>query len=662
MAAIDYSAGPRITNVGAHTVYTRAVWSDVWTAQPNLTCVECQWTAAPDFNSAILIWKTGAVIVPGNTTPTTFGAFVGRGYFVKIDWVCDDASLLRWVGYVDASTWPTEAFGDQQITCYGLERALALTPIADAVWLDESVSPAEVKRTGEPVDFNLPERNRAFTPVSGTLHAFAAEVPTGAPLPRSWSSRQILEYLLTYHLPTNTWGVSTIPWAINQLTQLPDWDAPAIETRNRTVWDVITDLVSANQQLGLTFGSDGTTAYLRVFSHLASALDIDGQIRLANPNQHTIVFAPDAYTEAEFADRGGGYDQVICRGARRISITTLSVPAGDLVPDWTDDQQTEYETGALNELQYPFWNKSERRARNDQVRAKPELNHVYTRFRLADLQDWATSYGLQGAFPDNPTPRRVRILDTLPISKTEPWHGAIDTDWYDGHIGRPALVVVAKPDFPGESIDLTRSRSGEAVGIGEWPNDFLATVEALGTSLQLHLSGAPNHAIAGADFTPLAEDTTDYGGLDYLTLAITVAIEEDRFCQAAYPVTAPAANIVRRLLVECGESYQQIYVVPVTTVAGLDPGGIALESEGGYLRDDTAKLAALAQVIAAGATLTRKQVSWRSRRRISVIAVGDLVTSAGGATINAPVVRMRLIAPESVGQTPSLPIQEFQTG
>ncbi len=138
MAAIDYSAGPRVTNVVGHTVYTRATWGASWTAQPNLTCVECAWTAAPNFASAVLEWQTGYVILPGNTTPTLFNPLQSRGHFVRIVWDCDDGGTLTWVGFIDSTSWPTEPFGTQQIVCYGLDRALALTPIATSVWKDGS--------------------------------------------------------------------------------------------------------------------------------------------------------------------------------------------------------------------------------------------------------------------------------------------------------------------------------------------------------------------------------------------------------------------------------------------------------------------------------------------------------------------------------------------
>ncbi len=76
MATINYGAGPRITDVGDCIVYTKAAWSDAWTVMPNLVCTECTWKAAPEFSSAMLVWRTGYIIMPGDTSPTLFGPWV----------------------------------------------------------------------------------------------------------------------------------------------------------------------------------------------------------------------------------------------------------------------------------------------------------------------------------------------------------------------------------------------------------------------------------------------------------------------------------------------------------------------------------------------------------------------------------------------------------
>ena len=216
MAVINYSSGPRITDVGDHVVYTKATWGGSWTAQPNLVCTECQWRAAPDFNTALLTWRTGYIIMPGDTTPTLFTPLSSRGYFVRIDWACEDGSTLRWVGFVDSSSWPTEAWGDQQIVCYGLERALALTPIMDMAFLRSTVLRSNVAPT-----FLL---NRSKNPDGvGGIYLFADSMRDDPADFKQWTTKEIVRYLLKYNCPTGNRGVGSIPWSIQGDALLPDW-------------------------------------------------------------------------------------------------------------------------------------------------------------------------------------------------------------------------------------------------------------------------------------------------------------------------------------------------------------------------------------------------------------------------------------------------------
>ncbi len=180
MATINYSTGPRVTNVGDHVVYNKATWTGTWTAQPNLVCTECQWRAAPEFSSALLTWRTGYIIPPGATSPTLYGPWTARGHFVRIDWTCDDGSTLRWVGFIDASTWPTEAFGDQPLVCYGLERALALTPIMDFAWKRGT---SDYYRSNEPPVFGY---NRTRIRTASVVSTFSV---TRCVMPMPTSSR-----------------------------------------------------------------------------------------------------------------------------------------------------------------------------------------------------------------------------------------------------------------------------------------------------------------------------------------------------------------------------------------------------------------------------------------------------------------------------------------
>jgi hypothetical protein len=668
MTAFNYSSGARVTNVLGHTVYAKASWAGSWVAQPNLTCVECSWTAAPNFNSALLQWETGYVILPGDTAPTTIGTWIGRGQFIKVEWACDDGGTLVWVGFIDSSSWPTEAFGRQQLVCYGLDRALALTPIISSVWKDGTTA----RRNPYPLAFNRVDETQNGLRSDA---AFASGVYAFHPLNlaidstnkgKPWSTRDIVRYLLAYSAPTNTYEVASIPWSVDQLTQLPDWDAPVIETLGRTLWDVLTELISPDKQLGFTVGSNGTTAFLRCFTHFASALTVGGKSIDANPNQHSVVFAPDALTEAELSDVGSTYDQVLVRGARRKSICTLSYEDGHLQDAWTTDEEDEYEDGAIFADDYASWDEDEKREQSQRVR--DALPGVFRDLRIA--HDWDFTISTEPVFPDlasGERPRNLRLLAELPIDQLDTWDGDVE-DVTFSQFGQPGNAVpLATFEIPvtgtalGDgrislmSVPLLASKTLSALSSR---HSYDLVLSVFGRTVRLAVDGAPQHVIAPA-FAGNPEDFETTGGLDYETLDLTVCIEEDRYCQAVYPAST-SGDVTRRLVVYAGEAYQQVYIVQ-NTVTALDFDGTRKYSNGGYLIDDSGLLAAFAQAIAGSMLASRKRATWRSQRRISGIAVGDLITTAAGASVVAPVTEIKITAPTAVGRPAPAPVQSFAT-
>ncbi len=655
MATIDYSAGPRITDVGDHTVYTKTTWAGTWTAQPNLVCTGCQWRAAPDFNSAVLVWRTGYIIMPGATTPTLFTPLAGRGLFVRIDWVCDDGSILRWVGFIDSASWPTEAYGDQQLVAYGLERALALTPMIDHAFKRG----ASVLRSNMAWDIG---GNRSKDPDGGGVYLYCDSLRDDPEDWKSWNSQQIVRYLLKYHCPTNTFGVGAIPWAVDQVDLLPDWDRPMVSTMNKTLWDVLCELISPDKQLGFTVGSNGSTAYLRVFTHTSADITLGDQTLLANPNQHTLILSPDALTTASLADVGGGYDQVICRGARRQTICTLAHPT-HIENKWTSTDETAYEAGASGESGYSTANTQKQREMNLRTRTRDAVAKVYRDFRIAKTFNWVVAS--EDLFPGNTAPRIVQILESLPIHPRTDWSGSVDPTWFSPNYPRPWAIYFANPDALTKYVDISKLAitNTEAVSTGDMPTVSVSAEVHWYDEVRLIVRGAPQHAIAGTNFSRLPVDAPSkcWGALDYSTMRVTCTLEEDRHCEGRYPTSPPSTDVVRRLLVDCGPEYRQIRIHK-NTIAGIDHEGTAqMVTASAYLVDDSERLATLAKVISLGAVLTRKRVNWESQRRISTIAVGDMINTAEGQTVLAPVTCIRISAPTSVNRPASCPTQSFET-
>ncbi len=400
---------------------------------------------------------------------------------------------------------------------------------------------------------------------------------------------------------------------------------------------------------------------------MPTAFSAEGKSIAANPRQHTVTFAPDALTTAELSDCGSTYDQVIVRGARRRSICTLTY-LNEIVRQWSLAEQGAYRLAASGDPDYGAWTPEQRRQANQMVRSESRVDRV---FRLLEItHEWDWTIGGESVFPGLPSgiyPRDIEIADNLPIKPGVDWSGDIDVNWYERSSNRTWIGFFADPrpsaDLPGvDRISLDRMASGveNFSSLSELSDAYSYTIEASvwARYISLHVNGAPQHVIASSD-AMLADDISNAGGLDYKTFAATVCLEEDRYCEGVYP-SSVTADVVRRLVLYAGDDYQQVWVHP-NTVAGFDPDGARRFSNGGWLRDDSPKLRALAQLIATGLVPARKRANWRSTRRISSIGVGDLITTAGGATVNAPVMEVRIAAPTSVGSPAAMPTQSFTT-
>ena len=427
------------------------------------------------------------------------------------------------------------------------------------------------------------------------------------------------------------------------------------------MWDVLNELLTPDKQLGFAVGSDGSTADLRIFTHTSADITVGSKTLPANPNQHTLILSPDALTDASLSDVGGAYDQVICRGARRQTICTLR-HTSHIENDWETTDETDYEMGASAQSGYSAANTQKQREMNARFRALKALQKVYRDFRVIKTFDWKVA--TEDLFPGNTTPRTVQIVDTLPILAGIDYAGAVDPTDADRTEGRPWKIYFANPDDLTKWVDLAASSimSAETVSSAKQPTCSVSAEAGTWAKLSLRVKGAPQHAIAGTNFTRLPVDLPlAWGGLDYSTMAVTCALEEDRHCEGKYPTSSPTSDVVRRLVVDCGPKYKQVRLHK-DTIAGIDHAGTDQKvTASDYLIDDSDKLATLAQVIALGAVLTRKRVNWTSQRRISTIAVGDMINTAEGQTVLAPVTCIRIHAPTSTNRPAACPTQSFET-
>jgi hypothetical protein len=656
MATIDYNTAATAATsiVKAHTVRTRATWAASWTARPDIHCVQCVWNAAPDINSATLVRDYGRSLLPGEVALTDRTPLDLTGHFVLIEWGNDETGINYWLGFVDSYSFTEDgvaaggvpASGRQSFACFGVDRILQLAPIRDCVWRDPVADPAAVIRGGSAPDFNadgLP--NRSPSKIGG---AYVFDQETGK---QYWSSRDIIEYLLTYHLPTANNTVGTLPWSLSNNTIVPSWDRPTVFVEGKTIYNVITELLDHRKLLGWGVGFNNTSLLVAPHSIAPSTVTLASTTFPANATQHTFIFGADPLTTGNISfDRSDQVDQVIVRGARRVSVCRLEY--SDITKDWESTDVTAYNAAASGETDYGDLDQIAQRQANERVRRGPELENVFSRFKLDDSWDFTVKNASdedENVFdPDSGTdpyrPFEFQFLPKLPLATFVDYSGDITS--LVGITGeRDSFVSLEIPEKTGKRVSIaelgesmvTMPDSGESI-------EFTITAEIEVDKIFLRVNGGPQHMLAGVDFVPLPSDQQPTDVFSYAKIAATIAIEEDRYAEAIWPASVSTADVIRRRVFHVGEAYRKIYIVPGTPVAiGWDE--LEKRSNGGYLVDDTETLTDLARLLHAYHSVVRKSLTITSHRVTGLANIGDMVATANGTSIGAVISRIQIDSP-----------------
>lgn len=716
----------------SHLVYFRTNWADAWTAAPYVWAEEIVWSTAPQISTARLWWDYGLIKRYDQPQAAIVQKF--RSYqrlWVKIRQTTDAGTSYRdWFGsvelvedqqqggfysYVGESRYvlPT---GEQQITAYGLEGILEMETIRSSVYTTDG---ATSHICGRPLTFNRerinPEPGRTtkrkgnrtqLAAWSGT-HIFNAD----ADELNDWSTRDIVRYLLAWTTPTGPDGVRYLSWELadSGLTGLlADWDNPEVDEEYRSVWGILTSLMSRHRLVGFRVAVDSTVspakAQIKPFSFAATAVAhaIAGSDPIpANNRKFDLVIEQDRTAAATLKISSlEQYDAVIVRGRRRRSCFSISLPDGTLSAGWTSDLETLYEAAASTVTGYAGFELVEQQERNAEVRGGDLLRDVFQRFVIPPAWDGLSGDGEGSAtqgpvFPKTDTSTLgsdsapffrldLEMLATLPLHEGVDYSGdKIKDDLVDESAGngreRPPLCVWKLPssgtrrwqtiDTVGQKADLEETDDVENTS---W-SARVRTAED-GGAVELIVYGAPQHVIAETDFTPLAADE-DLGDNDWRECIITVAVEDDRYAEGSYGLgLGDATDLERIKVIDAGDEYCKDWVA-IWTVVGVNLDGTLQRSTGGFVRDDTPYLAEIAKLAYAWYSIPRHSLIFETEHLTSAIELGDMVENLnlpaeGGnplnshyhAAINTVVTEIRIVNPRADDVNPEPARMQITTG
>jgi hypothetical protein len=665
------------TRVGTQAVYVKQLWADEWTFVPGLEWMGGTWSCFPSIGQATLWRPFGLGMYPGDAGASYKAKLSIDNYFVKAVYTfVDGSSPLEWYGVVaceerhrqeratDPNTGLTNLSGEQVFHCHELGYLLDRVPIVNG-WF-ESVSGA-LEIGAAPAFNHRGVPNRA--PVAGA-ECFNFSKYAGEDYSDYWSSRDIVEYLLFHFRPqlgTETGEAFAI--TIENPEDLPDWDKPEIVVHGATLWEALSRVLDRRRGIGGYFYSSGSAVILKVYTLTDTELALggeEGETLAANPNQYNLLVdhRPDFGTSLKLS-MADQYDRVVLEGRRRRAVCTLKMAdvSEHILADWTDDEETKYDNGATLQAGFGALDETMKAAANADVRGSPQFHHVYARFRVNDDFEFnwngktagGTAEEDKPVFVDDEDPTKVygnwpsgwRLLQSLPLYVGVDYSG---TTIEDGEL--PEVVDSETPVMPTmcffptieddqkwfEASSNALSNVSTADDERRW--SLRVRVEDERPRFWLDVIGNHQHQIAAGDFVAVDGDEDMPNKYDWRDALVTLCFEENRQARAEWPTSLPGAGVeigaIRVKHLDIGDGFCQDYVTPQTVVgisyeSGSTLGELLRSESGGFVRDDTPKMRAMASQLYDYYKKVRKVLRIEKVGLASELWLGDYITQLGAA-------------------------------
>jgi hypothetical protein len=694
------------------TVYTRARWADAWVLDESLDVTDVAWACLPTMPAASLTLHYGRVRWFGEDAFATREKLRGMSRrYVKIVVPMqqdeDGAFVTKtWHGVFQLSVdeqqgatfeevrddeWESIATGSQQLTAYGMESLLNTNVIVES--RIEFGGGADVAQAA--VEFNRRGLgNRSSVKYSGA-YAFA-DVLAGSP---NWTSYDIAEYLLATATPRDSADAVKVTFSLASTAWLPGWDDPQIDPAEQTCLSVLQRVASRQRLLSAWFAVDDNTNAVELHTDTIVPapinLNIPGAVSAVieqNATQLLIVSDEDQATRLGVKDSDVPvYDVVVARGGPEISVGTFSFPDATLEANWTTTKQTQYEAGASGAAGFAGLTLKLQQKATASARSSPPYDAVFAYFHIPRTWDQRCKNG-EGA-------GAATAMFPTPIGGA--WPVYYPTMFVEGNLpllaGADYADNAIAADGTGETADMKErlpllvflkspedSRWIRAEDIGNAADLEIETAAAYGSftvhahappeshGFILRVAGAPQHAIAYGNFSPLTQDP-DAGRWSYNTgMVATLAIPSGRRVQGQWPPEAPAGkDAVRYYYLDVGDNMEAVYVVP-GTVVGVKTDGTLQRSVGGWLyrpKNAVEYLTALAKIASAWYSIPHYVVTIETQRLTTLIGLGNLIARIGDPRgnnkhqldTNAPVSEIRVSWPLSTGDEPEPPTMTVQT-
>lgn len=644
-------------------VYTKENWSDAWVLRDDLICLELSLTLGDAIDSAAFLWRSGQIMYQETSQFVSVDEMLLRGWYVRIERTLDP--VLDWVGYVTAEAqepagakdWGaglTLTTNDQIFQAVGMEWFLDRRQIIDAV----HYGTPDPYRTQRPLGFNQGMGNQrdSAQQIKGNKDSRLAYTAfpvfvSNVGFEEEWTATDAIDYLLQWHQPSDVGYTPAAPEifrAVGAATFL-DWFKPIVSLDGRTVLSVIRDIINARRGLvwWLRYLHDpdpnSAVMFLEVNSVTSADVALPGSVTLPqNSSIQTLDTDVDrTVSKARIStDNTNRYDRIRVRGARRVSVFTISPADGNLVEGWnTSVIEPDYKSaGSLTTAEAA-----------DRYRRAEEFAHVYTRFLIASNWDGQSRDGsgagtFEFACPVMPqgstsildteqfTLHGLRLLRTLPMKQGYDYTSAIAPVANDA-ANDPAELMqpfgIIKHDNKWHFLERASGNLDETTTSKRLKTSYNLRVLDATPGVEIIPSASMPHAIAKNHFDSGSPAPSKYKTeVDYDDLRVTVAAEWDCYCEGYYPDTNPTASPLQELTIYIGERARLDYLAK-GTVFDVKNSTIRTVATGGPLRDDRELCRQIAQVAYAWYSLPRRSFVVDYHVIAQPVGLGDYIQTFG---------------------------------
>ena len=635
-----------------------------WVPQPHLICRRLSRHASETIDSASLLHRYGEMRREGETALDKVDRLDLIGKFVRIKYTPRYSREIVWVGYVvdqsnvfgtygdQAADPPVIESGDTGYTAYGLEWFLARFiirrtrmsgdpfPAANGTptnWIERGLG----YNTGYGDDRQRDSLHLGNRNPNGPIHEQFDAV--GVP----WRGDQVLQNLCDYYTPldSNNAASPVIFEPAEDAAPYLSWFEPQITTDGRSTFQVLNDLISRRRGLvwWLEFnGEPFETAKIKVDSMATDAINLPGGDVLPAASSQVALFPSDEVPEASIRIQKSiarQFDLVRCRGARRTSTFSVTVPDNaplsgfELTPGWTSTLKTGYEQAASPTTGYGALSDVQKAIRNDQVRRREEFERVFRDFVIRS--PLGTQDGGENDFDDGDftSPRFIEGTNSvvggqrslrpgLRVNRYLPMRAGYDYTDATNPIGEQAttpddiqqtLGDEMRQPFVVFSLDAFKAgsntpinfetdvfRFGATLANGEDEDEdvtnefgFNVAVAPLSSEpgISVFVRGGMPHSLSDlvGSASPIISTypSRHPPEISYRAMIATVCCEWDSYCEGIYPATLVGDfKPVQELIINVGERARFDYLTKGAVIDLDNDGKLKRVDVPGAVRDD----------------------------------------------------------------------------